>query len=267
MGKHGGRVWPLLPIDGAVGGGRFRCATTCAASRIVDDSTLAFTLTQPLNIFPKLLAMPVAAIVPTPVPDDFGEAPIGSGPWKFVSWSHDDLLVFARNDHWWGPVARADTLRVRIIPEVFTAGRRIRIGAPVGGRGSRRRNRAMGTRPRRRTAATHGDPRVVRRHQHPARRARRRARAPGAQSRGQYPGDPRAGDAQPRRRSPPAAFRPGSMATTRPAPATATTPRWPAACSPKPATRRTCICNSGARRAPSSRASPRRSRPTSAGSA
>ncbi|HEY3934161.1 MAG TPA: ABC transporter substrate-binding protein [Gemmatimonadales bacterium] len=121
MANHGGRVWPLLPIVGAsavIDSG----ATTLRGLTIVDDTTIAFTLTQSLNIFPKLLAMPVAAIVPTPVPDDFGEAPIGSGPWKFVSWSHDDLLVFARNDHWWGTPARSDTLRVRIIPEVFTQG-------------------------------------------------------------------------------------------------------------------------------------------------
>jgi peptide/nickel transport system substrate-binding protein/oligopeptide transport system substrate-binding protein len=119
MGNAGGRVWPLLPIDGAlavVDSG----ASELRGFRIVDDSTLAFTLTSPLNIFPKLLAMPVAAIVPTPTPDDFGEAPIGSGPWTLVSWSHDDLLVFARNPHWWGGAAREDTLRVRIIPEVFT---------------------------------------------------------------------------------------------------------------------------------------------------
>jgi peptide/nickel transport system substrate-binding protein/oligopeptide transport system substrate-binding protein len=87
---------------------------------VLDDSTIAFTLVEPLNIFPKLLAMPVAAIVPTPTPEDFGEAPIGSGPWKFVSWSHDDLLVMARNDDWYGGAARADTLRIRMIPESFT---------------------------------------------------------------------------------------------------------------------------------------------------
>jgi ABC-type transport system substrate-binding protein len=119
MGKQGGRVWPLLPIDGAaavVDSG----ATDLRGFATINDSTIAFTLTRPLNIFPKLLAMPVAAIVPTPVPDDFGDSPVGSGPWKFVSWSHDDLLVFARNDQYWRGPALADTLRVRIIPEVFT---------------------------------------------------------------------------------------------------------------------------------------------------
>lgn len=119
MRKEGGRIWPLLPIDGSTavadsGAERLR------GLALLDDSTLAFTLTEPLNIFPKLLAMPVAAIVPTPAGEEFGEAPIGSGPWKFVSWSHDDLLVFARNPRWWGPRIAADTLRVRIIPEIFT---------------------------------------------------------------------------------------------------------------------------------------------------
>ncbi len=119
MRAEGGRIWPLLPIEGAdaVADGR---VDTLAGLRRLDDSTLAFTLTEPLNIFPKLLAMPVAAIVPTPVPEDFGEHPVGSGPWRFVSWSHDDLLVFARNDDWWGTPPRADTLRIRIIPEAFT---------------------------------------------------------------------------------------------------------------------------------------------------
>ena len=119
MRKEGGRIWPLLPIAGSTavadsGAERLRGLT------VLNDSTIAFTLSEPLNIFPKLLAMPVAAIVPTPTGEAFGESPIGSGPWKIVSWSHDDLLVFARNPRWWGPRVASDTLRVRIIPEIFT---------------------------------------------------------------------------------------------------------------------------------------------------
>ncbi|MEO5798654.1 MAG: ABC transporter substrate-binding protein [Gemmatimonadales bacterium] len=119
MRKEGGRIWPLLPIDGSTavadsGAQRLR------GLAVIDDSTIAFTLTEPLNIFPKLIAMPVAAIVPTPTSEEFGEHPVGSGPWQFVSWSHDDLVVFARNPRWWGAPIAADTLRVRIIPETFT---------------------------------------------------------------------------------------------------------------------------------------------------
>jgi ABC-type transport system substrate-binding protein len=119
MAKVGGRVWPLLPIRGARAVADSG-APALAGLAVLDDSTIAFTLDEPLNIFPKLLAMPVAAIVPTPTPADFGEQPIGSGPWTFVRWSHDDLLVFARNDAWWGDGPRADSLRIRIIPEAFT---------------------------------------------------------------------------------------------------------------------------------------------------
>lgn len=119
MRSVGGRVWPLLPIEGADAVAN-RATDSLAGLRIVDDSTLRFTLDEPLNIFPKLLAMPVAAIVPTPTGPDFGTHPVGSGPWKFVSWSHDDLLVLARNDDWWGTPPLSDTLRIRIIPEAFT---------------------------------------------------------------------------------------------------------------------------------------------------
>ncbi len=45
-----------------------------------DDSTLVLTLEEPLNVFPKLLAMPVAAIVPTPTPPTFDQQPYRKRP-------------------------------------------------------------------------------------------------------------------------------------------------------------------------------------------
>lgn len=118
-GSSGGRSWPLYPIEGARGyaAGQQREVTGIA---VPDDSTVVFTLEEPLNLFPKLLAMPVAAIVPTPTPPDFDQHPTGSGPWTFVSWSHDDAIVLARNERYWGGPPKADTLRIRIIPEPLT---------------------------------------------------------------------------------------------------------------------------------------------------
>ena len=118
-GTTGGRSWPLYPIKGA----RPYSAGTAKDVQgisVLDDSTLILTLEEPLNVFPKLLAMPVAAIVPTPTPPGFDQRPTGSGPWKFVSWSHDDAILLARNDSYWGGKAKSDSLRIRIIPEPLT---------------------------------------------------------------------------------------------------------------------------------------------------
>jgi peptide/nickel transport system substrate-binding protein/oligopeptide transport system substrate-binding protein len=118
-GSTGGRSWPLFPIEGAraYAAGESK---EVAGINVQDDSTLILTLSEPLNVFPKLLAMPVAAVVPTPTPADFDQRPIGSGPWKFVSWSHDDAILLTRNEAYWGGAPKADSLRIRIIPEPLT---------------------------------------------------------------------------------------------------------------------------------------------------
>src|SRR6058998_3224385 len=116
---HGGRVWPLLPIAGAgdFADGRAR---DVRGIEVIGDTGVAFTLTEPLAVFPKFLAMPVASVVPSPVPPDLGQHPVGTGPWRFVAWQHDDYLVFANNQDYWGGTPAADTLTVRIIPEPLT---------------------------------------------------------------------------------------------------------------------------------------------------
>jgi ABC-type transport system substrate-binding protein len=137
-GTRGGRAWPLYPIAGAeeYAAGR---AGDVRGMTLMGDSGLAFTLTEPLAVFPKFLAMPVASVVPpSPAPADAGQRPIGTGPWRFVAWQHDDALTFARNPDYWGGAPVADTLIVRIIPEPLTraaefeAGRLSVIEVPFG---------------------------------------------------------------------------------------------------------------------------------------
>jgi peptide/nickel transport system substrate-binding protein/oligopeptide transport system substrate-binding protein len=110
----------LFPIRGAreFNDGK---ATSISGVVVRDDSTLVVTLTEPLAIFIKMLAMPVAAVVPKNAGTDFGEHPIGTGPWKLVEWKHDDYLLFAKNPTYFGGAPQTDTLRARIIAEPSTA--------------------------------------------------------------------------------------------------------------------------------------------------
>lgn len=118
-GSTGGRGWPLFPIRGARAYAASK-ADSVEGIRVPDDSTVVLTLEEPLNIFPKLLAMPVAAVLPASVPSDFDQHPTGSGPWRFLSWSHDDQLILAKNPRYWNGAPHMDTLRIRIIPEPLT---------------------------------------------------------------------------------------------------------------------------------------------------
>lgn len=117
---RGGRGWPLYPIKGAkdFGAGKLK---SISGLEVVNDSTVRFTLGEPFAIFPKMLAMPVTGIVPRHTPPDFGEHPVGTGPWRFVEWRHDDYLRFARNASYHGGAPLADSLEARIIPEMSTA--------------------------------------------------------------------------------------------------------------------------------------------------
>jgi ABC-type transport system substrate-binding protein len=115
-----GRPWPLYPISGARAFAAGK-ATSVTGITAVDDSTVRIALDTALAIFPKLLAMPVASVVPAKISPDFGEHPIGTGAWTLVSWQHDDYVLFARNSEYFGGAPKLDSLMVRIIPEPSTA--------------------------------------------------------------------------------------------------------------------------------------------------
>lgn len=124
---RGGRAEPLMPILGArefVAG----TAPTISGLAAPDDSTVIITLAAPLAVFPKLMAMPVASIVPESVAANFGQHPVGTGPWKFVEWKHDDYILFAKNESYWGGAPKSDSLMARIIREPSTAVAEFEVG-------------------------------------------------------------------------------------------------------------------------------------------
>ncbi|MGH7549528.1 MAG: ABC transporter substrate-binding protein, partial [Gemmatimonadota bacterium] len=91
---------------------------------ILDPRTVRITLTQPYAPFLSLMAMPAAHIVPREEierkGERFSEAPVGTGPWVFESWAHDDVIRLTANPRYHSGEPKADGMEIRIIPEKTT---------------------------------------------------------------------------------------------------------------------------------------------------
>lgn len=70
------------------------------ASRALDARTIEFVLKRPTAEFPNVLAAFGAYIVPEGA-QDFDKKPVGSGPFRFVSFAPGKSAVFKRNDAYW----------------------------------------------------------------------------------------------------------------------------------------------------------------------
>ena len=94
-------------------------------------TTLAITLKEPFSPFLDNLADPRADIVNvqavTKQGNQFGRAPVLSGPWKVKAWRSGDSIMLERNPEYnWGPsyahqgAPYLSTLTFRVIPEAAT---------------------------------------------------------------------------------------------------------------------------------------------------
>ncbi|WP_421107421.1 ABC transporter substrate-binding protein [Streptomyces sp. NEAU-S77] len=79
------------------------------ASRALDRRTVEFVLKRPTAEFPNVLAAFGAYIVPEGA-DDFDEKPVGSGPFRLVSFSPGRTTVLRRNDDYWDGAPYLDRL-------------------------------------------------------------------------------------------------------------------------------------------------------------
>ena len=74
--------------------------------RALDERTLRIELTRPFPQFAWLLAMCYAAAVPREAVEMYGsglgEHPVGSGPYRLVSWRRNHEMVFERHAAWRG---------------------------------------------------------------------------------------------------------------------------------------------------------------------
>ncbi len=92
--------------------------------RAVDPRTVEITLEEPYAPFLKLMAMPAAHVVPREEIESkgegFSEAPVGTGPWMFESWAHDDVIRLSANRRYHAGPPSMDGIEIRIIPETTT---------------------------------------------------------------------------------------------------------------------------------------------------
>ena len=121
------RAWVVEPIAGAreLRDGK---AQSLAGLETPDACTVVLRLKEAFSpaLMLNLLAMGNAAIVPREAVADrggekFGRRPVGTGPFRFVSWRDHDAIVLARNDQYFGGPAKLAGLRFRVIKESLVA--------------------------------------------------------------------------------------------------------------------------------------------------
>lgn len=96
---------------------------------VVDDLTVSFKFSEPSSIFFSTLSNPYAGIIsPATVEaegENFGQKPVGSGAFKFDSWTAGEAISLVRNsDYAWGPsilenqqAPYLDKLVFKVIPD------------------------------------------------------------------------------------------------------------------------------------------------------
>jgi len=94
-----------------------------------DDFTVRVHLKEPFAPLLWNLAGGAFGVVPYGSDKDFNRAPIGSGPFRFISLSPDSEVVLERNDGYWGEHARIQRLRFNIVPDTTTRALELRKGS------------------------------------------------------------------------------------------------------------------------------------------
>ena len=94
--------------------------------RAIDPHTVEFTLKEPFGSFPINLVM---GIVPAGAGPEMGQRPIGTGPYRFVSYAADDRTILEANtDYWEGAPANGGVV-LKIVPDDTMRGLELRNGS------------------------------------------------------------------------------------------------------------------------------------------
>jgi peptide/nickel transport system substrate-binding protein len=114
----------FLLAEGANTAGTIR--REIASLEVVDELTYRYVLHQPNSALPDLLGplpigWPFSPDAAARLGEDFGDQPVGTGPFRFVSWQRDGAFVVERNpDYWQEGLPYLDEITFRPIPDEET---------------------------------------------------------------------------------------------------------------------------------------------------
>ena len=117
------RTWILEKLLGAR---KFMAgkATSVRGIHVRGPHTLELTLERPFAPFLALLAYPAASVVPREAVERWGRQfsshPIGTGPFRFREWRHDDRVVVEANRDYFQGSPYLDQIVFRVIPDAMT---------------------------------------------------------------------------------------------------------------------------------------------------
>lgn len=98
--------------------------STLAEVKVVDDYTVQFITKEPCaSLLYNLTHVDMGILSEKAVTesgDDYANNPVGTGPYKFVSWKKNQEIKLTRNDEYFGEMAKTPNVTIRIIPEGAT---------------------------------------------------------------------------------------------------------------------------------------------------
>lgn len=94
-----------------------------------DDYTLVIHLKEPFAALLWNLSDGAFGVVPDGSDEKFGRAPIGSGPFKFVSAEADKDVIIARNNDYWTDKPHLQKVKFIVVPDTTTRALELRKGS------------------------------------------------------------------------------------------------------------------------------------------
>lgn len=102
-------------------------ATELEGFELIDDYTFKLTLKEPYSGFLACISTPAVSIynekATEEAGDQFGLDPaktVGTGPFKFASWTYNDQLVLVRNDDYFQGASKLPGVVIKIVPDTET---------------------------------------------------------------------------------------------------------------------------------------------------